>query len=1052
MNGILRPFLLFFCCLLLAPGLRAEDRSVPPVRPLAASAPATDAEFTQVTQSAADERTEARRTFASLDARDQYVEGNLAYEDLVNLPVGIRKKIGENTIEMAVAKAVFLSDKAELTVYIRMTMPVADVSTGTTERVLYFGADQVGVTRNGGLTGDFRALLLGDFVLPLRNYSIILRGGVGLAQNGQVPGDQFTYAQFSCGSGFKEARIVADVVFPREVLVPVDRISYEELPGRVTGSFMFTSSQGLHDVVIDNITSSSAFSIPSLRKFAFELDGLSIDLSPTQNPLNFVSAGDFPQTGTPTWEGVYLRNLKVVMPPEFRKKNQSDRIYFQAQNVLVDRLGFSGLVSVGSTGNGPLSLEEGDASGWKLAVDRVELNILANRFRGGSFGGRIALPVSNEDSQAFGYTATIDAASNYHVSVTNLEQVDFSFMRAKATLYPGSRVLLEVVNQRFKPMAILHGSLGIYANLSDSGNTPVDENGNNLIVFKGIVFESLLLQTDAPKLSFGKIAYEQSGKMALFPVVINKFDVLQPDPGNQNIFAVGIGVSVNLMNTFSGKGFSGNTLITFEAQENAEGRWKFLGLRKPVDILLAASISAFTLDGHISLHDDANGRGFQGGIQLTIQKPKAITVCASAKFGYNVPENMRYWYVDALGAGLGIPLAGPLQLDGLAGGVYSRFRPLPPNNPITVGSMSCESVQTGMPYTYDNQVPLGFKAAALLRTAGDNFRGRVGFEIVLNQNFGVSSVAFYGRGELSAKPPTGGQAEAGSQLVENFKSVASTSPVMDRIVPSANTVTKRGRKVDPNPGSAPQGNIAFWFGMLWDQDNSTLHGDAEAYVNIGNVLTGSGPNGRMGWMQLHFDPAKWYVHIGNPKDRLGLRIQLGPVRAQVASYIMTGHGIPTQLTPPPPQVVSLLNLNTNSPAFQRSAPEIAKLETGQGLALGVGLDFNTGPMQQGLLYGQFGIGAGVDLLMQQWASLSCGSDAGSNGYYGSGQFYAYLQGQLGVRVRNRNYDVISAGVAAQLQGGMPKPAWVGGKIGGQIRITGLKVKFHMNMQVGEQCL
>ena len=366
--------------------------------------------------------------------------------------------------------------------------------------------------------------------------------------------------------------------------------------------------------------------------------------------------------------------------------------------------------------------------------------------------------------------------------------------------------------------------------------------------------------------------------------------------------------------------------------------------------------------------------------------------------------------------------------------------------------MSCESVQTGMPYVYDNTVRLGFKAAALLKTNGDNFRGRVGFEIVLNQNFGVSSLAFYGRGELSAKPPAGGLAETGNQLVDNFKNVAKSTPVVDKDVPSANSVTGNGKKVDLNPVPAPQGNIAFWFGLLWDLDNNMLHGDAEAYVNIGNVLTGTGPYGRMGWMQLHFDPSKWYVHAGNPKDRLGLMVQLGPVRARMNSYIMAGHGIPTQLTPPPPQVVSMLNLNTNSAAFQRPASEIAKLESGEGLALGVGLDVNTGPMQQGFLYGQFGIGAGVDLLMLKRNNLTCGSDAGSNGYYGLGQFYAYLQGQFGVRIRQRNYEVLSAGIAAQLQGGMPKPAWVSGKIGGQIRIGGwAKVKFQMDMKMGEEC-
>ncbi len=1051
--------LLFSCGLLAAatglcatPGAATPDKApLAAVRPALAVAPATDAEFTLVTQAAADERTEARRAFASLDARDQYVEGNLTYDNLVTLPVGIRKKIGENTIEMAVARAVFLSDKAELTVYIRMTMPVADASTGTTERVLYFGADRVGVTRNGGLTGDFRAVLLGDFVLPLRNYSIVLRGGAGLAQNGQVPSTGFTYAEFSCGSGFKEAQIVADVVFPRDVLIPLHPTTYEPVPGRVTVSFAFKSTKGLHDVVIDGITSNTAFTVRGADKFAFELDGLSIDLSQTQNPTEFNSPGLFPEPKPLSWEGVYLRSLRVALPPEFRKKNQMDRVFIQATNVLVDRLGFSGAIAVGTTGNGPIKLNEGDASGWKFALDVVELTFINSKLDVGLFKGRIALPVSQENSQGVGFSALIDAGGNYGVSIANLDQVDFGFMRAKATLYPGSELRLEVVDKKFKPKAVLSGRMGIYANLNDTDATPVNENGSNLLVFRGIAFEGLTLQTDAPKITFGKIAYEQSGKMALFPVVINSFNILPSQAGSQN-FAVGVGVSVNLMGTAAGKGFSGNTMVTFEAEETPEGRWRFAGLKNPVDIFLDANVSAFSLNGSVSLFDNPTEKGFQGAISLIIRKPKDILVCARAKFGYNIPDSTRYWYVDALAAGLNIPLTTPLKLDGLAGGVYSKYRPQPSTSSVTAGDMDCSTRRDLMPYTYDRDVSLGFKAAVLLKTEGDNFRGRVGFEIVLNRHFGVSSVGFYGRGELSASLPAGGELAVGNQLAKNLKNVVASSPAVDKVVSTADQIRKKGKIVDDSPGPAPAGNIAFWFGMLWDLDNNILHGDAEAYVNVGNVLTGTGPYGRMGWMQLHFDPGKWYVYAGSPKDRLGLRIQLGPVRAQVSSYIMAGWGVPTQLPLPPPQVMSILNLNANSSEFQRSPTETAKLTSGQGLALGVALDMNTGPMQQRMFYAQLGIGAGVDLLMaKKIGGYSCGSDAGSNGYYGLGQFYAYLQGQLGVRYRRRNYDLISAGVAAQLQGGMPKPAWVSGRLGGKIRILGIKVKFQMNMQVGDRC-
>ena len=404
-------------------------------------------------------------------------------------------------------------------------------------------------------------------------------------------------------------------------------------------------------------------------------------------------------------------------------------------------------------------------------------------------------------------------------------------------------------------------------------------------------------------------------------------------------------------------------------------------------------------------------------------------------------------------AGLNVPVVGPLLMEGFAGGAYSKFRPDPPFNATTIANMECNpNAPTSIPYTYDKTVGLGFKAAIMLKTTGDGFRGRVGFEIVLNRSYGVSSISFYGRGELSAKIPTDRIAGVGNQLANNLRNVANSSPAVSSIVSSAAEVRKKGKQVDDNPGSAPEGNIAFWFGMLWDFENDVMHGEAEAYINIGNVLVGNGPNGRMGWMSMHFAPNSCYIHAGNPQDRLGLKVQIGPVRAQVSSYVMMGHGIPTQLPLPPAQVVNLLNLNTSSSAFQRSTADRDSLTTGSGFALGFDLSIDTGPQQFAMFYGQFGVGAGIDMLLLKRNGISvCGTDAGSNGFYALGQFYAYLQAEVGIRVRQKKFEILSAGVAALMQGGMPNPAWMSGHVGGKFRIFGIKRNFDFNVRLGNEC-
>ena len=233
-------------------------------------------------------------------------------------------------------------------------------------------------------------------------------------------------------------------------------------------------------------------------------------------------------------------------------------------------------------------------------------------------------------------------------------------------------------------------------------------------------------------------------------------------------------------------------------------------------------------------------RASRGPSALLFASPRTSWCAPGRSLAIKFPDSTRYWYVDALVGDQNIPLSPPLKIGGLAGGVYSKYEPLPSNNPVTAGDLVCSTRGDIMPYTYDKSVPLGFKAAALLKTEGDIFRGRVGFEIVLNSHFGVSSVGFYGRGELSASL-TGSDTMVGNQLAKNLRNVVASSPAVDKVVSTADQIRKKGKIVDDSPGPAPAGNIAFWFGMLWDLDNNILHGDAEAYVNVGNVLTGTGP-------------------------------------------------------------------------------------------------------------------------------------------------------------------------------------------------------------------
>lgn len=73
--------------------------------------------------------------------------------------------------------------------------------------------------------------------------------------------------------------------------------------------------------------------------------------------------------------------------------------------------------------------------------------------------------------------------------------------------------------------------------------------------------------------------------MANFPVVLEELSAKTEN----NSILIGLGISVNLMESGEGKGFNGRAFLTLEAQE-VNGTWKFVGIRRPIDIALDASV------------------------------------------------------------------------------------------------------------------------------------------------------------------------------------------------------------------------------------------------------------------------------------------------------------------------------------------------------------------------------------------------------------------------------------------------------------------------------
>jgi hypothetical protein len=237
-----------------------------------------------------------------------------------------------------------------------------------------------------------------------------------------------------------------------------------------------------------------------------------------------------------------------------------------------------------------------------------------------------------------------------------------------------------------------------------------------------------------------------------------------------------------------------------------------------------------------------------------------------------------------------------------------------------------------------------------------------------------------------------------------------------------------------------------------DFQENIFHGVLGTYINLpGGILQGIGPGGKAGEAVIHFAKDEWYIWVGTPTDRFGLKALNF---AQLDAYFVMGTKIPA--SPPPPAKVSeiLGGIDLDYMANENAIGE------GKGIGFGAGLQISTGRKTLGPFYAEFDAGAGFDVMLKNYGNVFCkgqSSPLGVNGWYANGQIWAYLEGAIGIKVDiwgiKGNYEILQIGAAAVLQAKLPNPFWMRGVIGGRYSILGGLVSGNCRFQfeIGEEC-
>ncbi|MGE5406540.1 MAG: hypothetical protein ACM3NR_02410 [Methanosarcina sp.] len=237
--------------------------------------------------------------------------------------------------------------------------------------------------------------------------------------------------------------------------------------------------------------------------------------------------------------------------------------------------------------------------------------------------------------------------------------------------------------------------------------------------------------------------------------------------------------------------------------------------------------------------------------------------------------------------------------------------------------------------------------------------------------------------------------------------------------------------------------------MVYDNVNDSFHANMNVCLNVANAIRGVGPDDLLGEVVIHSDPQDWYIFIGRPSSPLGVNVA-GLITAQ--TYFMAGTKIENMPLPPAEVAAIISGINMDFMASERGAA------SGKGVAFGILFKASAGVGEKkGFVYAYFSAGAGADIMLQNYGTASCAGRSGPigmNGWYASGQGYAYLTGKIGIRVKKAEFDIMNVAAALLVQAKMPNPSWFRGSIAARYSVLGglIKGKVNVTVVLGEECV
>ncbi|WP_103069815.1 hypothetical protein [Aquimarina sediminis] len=1003
----------------------------------------------------------AKELFKEIEKQENFIN-IISGKELLQFPVGIKKQVSPNSsITIGIVKAKLHANYSEVDLFAKLTL-------GELSTELFFGANNVKLSHEGGIYGEAQLNLLGDFPIGQSGGQWIITFKGGLENDGSAT--KQTYITIDCTGKVKEVALEADVRIAKTVAIPLNEDGTKKFPGETTpqdgknpagnesyvgASFSFVTSS-LQDLLIE--LDLPKFELKPLPGWAFKMHNVVLDLSDTKNsPLvDFPKIYDeqqlIPSSQKELWRGFYGEEVSITLPPEFQITKSKERISFGAKGLLIDNFGVSGNFFASNL----FSINEGNANKWQYSLDSINVDIQVNHFIKADFSGDLVLPISKSDSKgngALAYKGLITADQHYSIRVEVTDDVDFNIFKSKAKLFPESYIKMEVENGKFHPEANLTGLMAFNKEqretLDNTSSQNMEDNEIESLNFDGLAFQNFKIQTKVrPYLSIKYMGFKDTialPKLAGFELGFYdiKAKVYEDDRAE-----IGLNSYLNLDKS----GIKGDVKLRIigKLHEGDYLKWQFDKIEID-EVEVDVKRKSFEFNGKLAFFRDnpIYGKGLSGKLRLYSESLK-IEMDAKGIFGRQ--DDFRYWYVDAFGKPVSDNNNKALKIYDIGGGVYHHMRKAGMDE--RAGSMS------GIYYRPDRDTEFGFKAMAAFKVKKSaTFTGLCAIEMSFNSESaggGISRLGFYGGAALMNSDSGGSTTPFGTvegmqkKLAEKEQSISNFHEM---------SIDKEGIKyfaseVFPNILTGKE-QFAAQLAIDFDFRNDTYWGMFDVFLNLG-MIKGAGEKNRLGYIEFYDAPEDWYIYIGTPTKRFGVAgIPIGPFDASFDLYYMTGTILPDPALPKP-EVIDILNLKGDELLFGRNFN--SQLARGTGYAFGAYVEIGKS-FDWGIIYASVRAGVGFDLMLKDFGDAHCKGKAGPlgmDGWYATGQLYAFLQGEIGAQIKifgfRKRIPILKAGVAVLAQGQLPNPWFVKGYAGVKVRILGIvTVQARLKVTLGEEC-